>query len=231
VLTVQSGFQEPAAGPATGTMKTTRQIGDDVKSKFGLCDTDVADVKSGKKFFCTVAGNWGVKMGTASSAGGLLKTGQMTSYVTRDDGTYRKGSAFDYTTGTNTVTDNFTKLEWTKDGAGDGCAGGATKTWTDAVSWAESLDFDGKTDWRLPNITELQSLFVREAGQSGPYINKTMFPNTQSARYWSSTTFPYNTASALYASFGDGLIANGSKGDSRIVRAVRGGDWSISLTF
>ena len=64
-LTVQTGFQEPTSGPTAGTMKTTKQIGDDVKSMFDLCAiTAASDVKSGMPFFCTQPGIWGVQTGT-----------------------------------------------------------------------------------------------------------------------------------------------------------------------
>ncbi|MCX6353371.1 MAG: hypothetical protein NTZ78_00530 [Candidatus Aureabacteria bacterium] len=63
-LTVQTGFQEPTAGPGS-TMKTTKEIGDAVATPFALCaTTTAADVKSGKPFFCTVSGSWGVQTGT-----------------------------------------------------------------------------------------------------------------------------------------------------------------------
>ncbi|MCX6355742.1 MAG: hypothetical protein NTZ78_12700 [Candidatus Aureabacteria bacterium] len=64
-LTVQSSFQEPTTGPTAGTMKTTKQIGDDVKAMFNLCAiTAASDVKSGMPFFCTQSGSWGVQTGT-----------------------------------------------------------------------------------------------------------------------------------------------------------------------
>ena len=64
-LTVQSSFQEPTSGPGS-TMKTTRQIGDDVKALLDLCaTTTAANVESGKAFFCTQPGSWGVQTGTA----------------------------------------------------------------------------------------------------------------------------------------------------------------------
>jgi len=64
-LTVQTGFQEPMAGPTAGTMKTTKQIGDDVKALFDLCAlTTAEDVRSGHPFFCTQPGSWGVRTGT-----------------------------------------------------------------------------------------------------------------------------------------------------------------------
>ncbi|MCX6354067.1 MAG: hypothetical protein NTZ78_04065 [Candidatus Aureabacteria bacterium] len=47
-------------------MKTTREIGDDIKSLFDLCaTTTAASVESGKPFFCTQPGSWGFQTGTA----------------------------------------------------------------------------------------------------------------------------------------------------------------------
>ncbi|MCX6356148.1 MAG: fibrinogen-like YCDxxxxGGGW domain-containing protein [Candidatus Aureabacteria bacterium] len=64
-LTVQTSFQEPTSGPGS-TMKTTKEIGDDIKALFDLCaTTTAADVKSGQPFFCTQQGSWGMQTGTA----------------------------------------------------------------------------------------------------------------------------------------------------------------------
>jgi len=64
-LTVQSSFQEPTSGPTAGTMKTTKEIGDDIKAQFNLCDATADKVASGARFFSTVPGSWGVQTGTA----------------------------------------------------------------------------------------------------------------------------------------------------------------------
>jgi hypothetical protein len=64
-LTVMNSFQEPSLGPITGTMKTTRQIGDEVKAMLDQSTVTAADVKQGKLFFCTQEGNWGIHTGTA----------------------------------------------------------------------------------------------------------------------------------------------------------------------
>ncbi|MCX6354375.1 MAG: hypothetical protein NTZ78_05665 [Candidatus Aureabacteria bacterium] len=58
-------FQEPGAAPGP-TMRTTKQIYDAIKAKYDQCDATAADVKSGKKFFSTLSGSWGVRTGTAS---------------------------------------------------------------------------------------------------------------------------------------------------------------------
>ncbi|MCX6353924.1 MAG: hypothetical protein NTZ78_03330 [Candidatus Aureabacteria bacterium] len=63
-LTVQSSFQEPTSSPGS-TMKSTKEIGDNIKAKFDLCaTTTAANVESGKPFFCTQPGSWGVQTGT-----------------------------------------------------------------------------------------------------------------------------------------------------------------------
>jgi hypothetical protein len=159
-----------------------------------------------------------VAVGGNITFGGLLKTGQTSVYYSNDDGTYRKGCAFNYTdNGDGTVTDNFTGLMWAKDGAGAGCDGGSSLAWTNAINWAESLSFATYTDWRLPNRRELQSL-------GGPYINRTFFPNTQTW-YWSSSTCAGSTTTAWYLAFSDGTLGNSvNKADGLSVRAVRGGE-------
>ncbi|MCX6355115.1 MAG: hypothetical protein NTZ78_09470 [Candidatus Aureabacteria bacterium] len=62
-------FQEPGAGPGS-TMKTTRQIYDDIKAKLDQCNATTAyDVALGKPFFCTVAGSWGIQTGKVCISG------------------------------------------------------------------------------------------------------------------------------------------------------------------
>jgi len=61
-LTVQSGFQEPASAPGS-TMKTTKEIGDGIKAEFDQCTATAADVISGKTFFSTASGSWGIRTG------------------------------------------------------------------------------------------------------------------------------------------------------------------------
>ena len=58
-------FREPGGAPGP-TMRTTKEIYEDIKAKYDQCDATVADVKSGKKFFSTAPGSWGVRTGTAS---------------------------------------------------------------------------------------------------------------------------------------------------------------------
>ena len=224
VPTPGTSFTEPSSSPA-GTGHTLTDIYEAVATPFPQCDATVSNVISGKKFFCTVAGSWGLKTGTlAPKYCTLLKTGQTSVYWTGDDASKNKGKAFSYTdsTSSNSVTDNVTGLMWAKSYNGAGCRNGSTLNWYSAVSWAVGLTFDGYSDWRLPNITELQSIVVRDTTPGSPYINKTYFM-VISGTYWSSTTYPPSVSYAMTEPF-TLSVSTATKGVYYAVRAVRGGE-------
>ncbi len=58
-------------------------------------------------------------------------------------------------------------------------------SWADSLSTADQLEFAGYSDWRIPNINELQSLVDWHC--YSPAINGTTFPDAVNAAYWSST--------------------------------------------
>ena len=99
---------------------------------------------------------------------------------------------------------------------------GANNT-VEFLSALNSANFGGHNDWRLPTIKELATLV--ELGQSSPAIEPVFAVNSQSARYWSSTTNAQNPHYAWFVDFpyesSNGLNANKSSG--YYVRAVRGG--------
>ena len=119
-----------------------------------------------------------------------------------------------------TVTDNCTGLMWTQDivdASGDG-----TRDHDDNVNWCaalnacEDLDFANQTDWRLPNITELESIvdygriptinsvfadFVIDPGDPGdpggvPPI-PVIPPSETGFVFWSSTSYDANRNSGF----------------------------------
>ncbi len=85
-----------------------------------------------------------------------------------------------------------------------GCTGTpGTATWEDAIAACENLDFAGKTDWRLPNVTELFSII--DITQEEKKINCTFFPNARSY-YWSSTSYNFNPTLAWFVNYDDGYV-------------------------
>jgi hypothetical protein len=115
----------------------------------------------------------------------VAKTGQTTSYAAGDDGDLQKGVAWPDPRFTDnrdgTVTDNLTGLMWAKDANAEG-----SKTWSSAVDYSNNLTLGNYSDWRLPNIKELLSLF--DYSQLDPMLPIDYpFTNVQDYYYWTST--------------------------------------------
>jgi len=115
--------------------------------------------------------------------------------------------------GDGTVTDNRTGLTWQQGEPG-------TMTWGSALSYCEELSLGDKSDWRLPNIKEIESI---TDDSRYPAIDATFFPNATSY-YWSSTTDAGSTGSAWHIMLYCGFVYNyeGVKANSYSVRCVRG---------
>ena len=160
------------------------------------------------------------------SGKGILKTGQTTSFASGDDGDLELGLTLSYTdNGDGTVTDNNTGLMWAKDGNGAGCYNGGTRTWTQAIDFADGLDFANYDDWRLPNVFELFSLISNlESSHGAPHIDTTYFTNTSvSAFYWSSTTAPQGIDGwGFSVGFSGCRIDEPLKSSNLYIRCVRG---------
>jgi len=117
-------------------------------------------------------------------------------------------------TNTNIVTDSLTGLQWQDDTTP------SAMTWQGAIDYCEALTMGGKSDWRLTNINELNSL-VDDTTYS-PVISA-IFQNTISYRYWSSTTNAGHTSYTWVVNFYNGSQSRSVKTDSDYVRCVRAG--------
>jgi hypothetical protein len=134
-----------------------------------------------------------------------------------------------FTINDGTVTDNQTTLTWMRcslgqawDAGSSSCTGTASRyNWQNALTAANSTDFAGQNDWRLPNIKELKS--ITEQACYDPAINDTIFPNTRSDYYWSSSPYAGYDDYAWVVSFRIGVDSYSGKSVSRYVRLVRGG--------
>lgn len=161
-------------------------------------------------------------------SGGVINCGN-----TGQDGDTKAGIAWPslrFTAGTGAaadcVTDNLTGLMWLK-------KPNISTTWQEALNSASVLSVCGYSDWRLPNINELESLvhaeYTRETYCGGPcatntaWLNTQGFNNVQAAFYWTSTTFAATSADAWVVYMVDGSVFRNGKPNITYFWPVRGG--------
>lgn len=139
---------------------------------------------------------------------------------------YAKGSYIENNDGT--IKDNITNLIWQKCSMGQSyyisindCFSIATAPdWESALSYCEGLDLAGRTNWRLPNINELNSL--KDMSKSiGPAIDETYFPQTYKYDYWTSTAKGKDYVYVV--SFKDGSTQKARMSYTKRVRCVSSG--------
>jgi hypothetical protein len=127
-----------------------------------------------------------------------------------------------------TVSDSKTGLMWKKCSEGQSgadCSGGsaATYTWQLALQQAQTVNngggFAGYSDWRVPNVKELLSIVEEQC--VSPAINLTVFPNTPSNLYWSSSPNANDSYSAWGVGFYSGYSYYSLKSNYSYVRLVR----------
>jgi len=129
-----------------------------------------------------------------------------------------------------TATHHKTGLTWDRcvlGQTGEDCSGGSPIT----TQWQESLQavkvknqavYKGHDDWRMPNVKELESIV--ETRCWNPSINTTVFPNSTSYFFWSSTVWVRSPLSAFTVIFNAGLGSPERKvGSVANTRMVRGG--------
>jgi hypothetical protein len=132
-----------------------------------------------------------------------------------------------------TVTDNLTGLIWLKNAS---CGG--TKTWADALTFANSL-YDGWTgdgsegdcglsdgslagDWHLPNANELHS--ISDYGNYPAWPSENPFIGLHTQWYHSSTTVRTGPTAAMGVEMFGGVLSYNSKDSLSYVWPVRGGN-------
>jgi hypothetical protein len=172
---------------------------------------------------------------------GYLQTGQATCHNSAgleipcpgsgQDAEFRRGIPWPeprFTEKEDTVLDNLTALEWTKN----------ANFAEFPLNWQEALDFIkvmneetalGFSDWRLPNRRELRSLVSHQTKnpalpEGHPFRN--IFLNW----YWTSTTAAINTAYAWHLHMEGARMFYGRKDQFFLVWPVRGSSNLLPLT-
>lgn len=116
--------------------------------------------------------------------------------------------------GNGSITDNVTNLIWQKSPYND------SLTWEEALLYADTLTLLGDTDWRLPNIKELESL--NDETLTNPSLNSSVFGITASSQFWSSTSLPNFPLKAWYLDTRFGITTYDPKTNRLEVLCVRG---------
>ena len=109
-----------------------------------------------------------------------------------------------------TVTDNLTGLMWTQNA---NPAGNYTD-WQSALDYVQTLNTGGHTDWRLPDVIELESLINDDEPDSVAWLNSQSFTQVQccvGCGYWSSTTNANDPGGAWFVDMGDCSVDNDDK--------------------
>ncbi len=109
--------------------------------------------------------------------------------------------------GDGTITDRATGLMWMKRDSG------RTMNWQQALKYAENLEYAGHSDWRLPNVKELQSIVdyhrapdASDPSARGPAIDPIFDLTSPDSWFWTGTTLEENLE-GIYVCFGLGLSA------------------------
>lgn len=120
------------------------------------------------------------------------------------------------------VADQLTGLEWQRFVLSD------TMNWEAALNFAETLVIEGKADWRLPNIKELQS--INDETISQPSVSGIYFKGIGIGKYWSSTSLPNQPDKAWYLDTRFGITTYDAKTVNNHLLCVRGQSGSTVKT-
>jgi hypothetical protein len=171
----------------------------------------------------------------------LPKTGQTISYYAADDGALQMGVSWPsgrfINNGDGTMTDSLTGLMWLTDANSANTIGhDPDGTGDGSMLWESALDFVAginngtysisapHTDWRLPNINEIESLAHWGQGDEAAWFSGQGFDNIQPEYYWSSTTYVRSSTSARCIDMSTGHISTSIKASALLhVWPVRGG--------
>ncbi|MBZ0254798.1 DUF1566 domain-containing protein [bacterium] len=115
--------------------------------------------------------------------------------------------------GDGTVIDENTGLVWQQEAA-------EATTWEGALAYSEGLELASASDWRLPNIKELQS--ITDAHYVNPSIDASVFTDALTGSFWSSTSLINRPEDAWIIQFDRGIVTHESKTSQCYVRCVRG---------
>jgi len=103
---------------------------------------------------------------------------------------------------------------------GETCSGEAEPyTWEQALELSVGYEFNGSTNWRLPNIKELSSITERSCTR--PSVDVDLFPATPADDFWTSTPSMSDAERAWVVAFFNSSNSIKEKNRTVFVRLVR----------
>lgn len=138
--------------------------------------------------------------------------------------------------GDQTISDNLTGLMWMKDADLPylpACGSFSTLTWQGALNFVKCFNqnaYLNKTDWRLPNVNELESIVHHSQSNISGWLISQGFLSVNTSYYWSSTSSMASPNQAKAVSFYSGISSSFDKTASYYAWFVRGGVLAINGT-
>jgi hypothetical protein len=211
--------EDPSSYEGSDTSSLVPFIDDSIFA-FGYGDTSANERIIDAQWATTTIYVYRVMSGSEAMFGLNLADGRIKGYPTsnksyyvqcvRGNESYGKNSFVD--NGDETISDSATNLMWQKSDNAESI------NWESAIGYCESLTLAGKSDWRLPNAKELQSILdytrspdTTSSAAIDAKFNATSITNEEGVSdygfYWSSTTHKnmQNGSNAAYVSFGRAL--------------------------
>lgn len=115
----------------------------------------------------------------------------------------------------DTVTDTKTKLVWQDTNSVEN----EEMTYSEAKTYCKELSLAGYKNWRLPELTELQSIINLKRYEPAIVGN---FFYTGKGNYWSSTSYADDSIRAWAVDFKSGSTSHNRHSYDYYVRCVRG---------
>ncbi|MFA9371901.1 MAG: DUF1566 domain-containing protein [Labilibaculum antarcticum] len=117
--------------------------------------------------------------------------------MVRGNTTYGENNFSD--NGDGTISDLATDLMWMQDDSNEGL------NWQNALAYAESFEFAGRSDWHLPSAKELQSIvdYSRSPQSSASAAINSIFNCTQITNEAGEVDYPFYWSGTTHATTGD----------------------------
>ncbi len=149
----------------------------------------------------------------------LAETGDDYSGTEGTDGYYQNGVSWEDSTRFEAVNnevmiDHLTGLMWLRE------PDAISRTWNLSIDRARSYNQWGFSDWRLPNVREMRTLY-HHGRYTTMWLKEIGFTNIEDDEYWTSTSFYKDTGKAWHMDLRTGRTYIEPKTELKLMMMVR----------